>query len=261
MTPSADVVPDRATDGLDAGEGWFVYGIVLADDDPVDGLAGLDGHEVVTVRGDRVAALVSRVVVERPPGRAKELVAYSEVLDAVAARRPVVPVRFGAIVPDAGTVVDEVLAPDQDHFLALLADLTGRSQLLLRGNYVEEQVLGEIVRGDPAVAELRARTRGLPEEAAYGDRVRLGELVARAIDEIRAHDTDLLLGQVLPLVDDYVLRPVSGTERVFEVAVLVDDGRRAELEDHLEALAEEVHERIRLQLLGPTAPYDFVGET
>ena len=29
----------------------------------------------------------------------------------------------------------------------------------------------------------------------------------------------------------------------------------------LEDLAEAVHERIRLQLVGPTAPYDFVGGT
>ena len=30
-------------------------------------------------------------------------------------------------------------------------------------------------------------------------------------------------------------------------------------EDALEAVAEAMHERVRLQLLGPMAPYDFVG--
>ena len=30
--------------------------------------------------------------------------------------------------------------------------------------------------------------------------------------------------------------------------------------DRLEVLAEEVHDRVRLRLLGPTAPYDFAGE-
>ena len=32
-----------------------------------------------------------------------------------------------------------------------------------------------------------------------------------------------------------------------------------EFEEHLEGLAEAVHERIRLRLIGPVAPYDFVG--
>ena len=34
--------------------------------------------------------------------------------------------------------------------------------------------------------------------------------------------------------------------------------RASEFEDTLEGLAEAVHERIRLRLTGPVAPYDFV---
>ena len=52
---------------------------------------------------------------------------------------------------------------------------------------------------------------------------------------------------------------MAGVEHVLDVALLVDDDRRAEFEEHLEGLAEAVHERIRLRLVGPVAPYDFVG--
>ena len=45
-----------------------------------------------------------------------------------------------------------------------------------------------------------------------------------------------------------------------DVAVLVDDDRRDEFEQQLEDLAEAVHERIRLRLVGPVAPFDFVGD-
>ena len=260
MTRSADVLHDQASDALAEGEGWFVYGIVLADGNPVAGVAGLEGREIVTIRSDRVAAMVSPLAVERPPGRAKELLAYGQALDAVADRHPVVPVRFGAILPDARAVVEELLAPGEEHFHALLEDLLGRAQFMLRASYVEEQVLTEIVQSDPEVAALRERTRGLPEETAYGDRVRLGELVSRAIEDRRGYDADLLLGHVLTLVDAHVLRPVSGLEPVCDVALLVHSDQRAELDARLESLAEEVHERIRLRLMGPVAPYDFVGE-
>ena len=43
------------------------------------------------------------------------------------------------------------------------------------------------------------------------------------------------------------------------VALLVDRARSQELEDHLEYLAEQAHGRMQLTLLGPLAPYDFVG--
>ena len=35
---------------------------------------------------------------------------------------------------------------------------------------------------------------------------------------------------------------------------------REEFEDVLEGLAEALHERVRLRLVGPLAPYDFVEE-
>jgi hypothetical protein len=46
---------------------------------------------------------------------------------------------------------------------------------------------------------------------------------------------------------------------VLDVALLVDDSGAPRLVDALEALAEAVHERILLRLVGPLAPFDFVG--
>jgi hypothetical protein len=46
---------------------------------------------------------------------------------------------------------------------------------------------------------------------------------------------------------------------VLDVALLVDDDRAGAFEAHLEELAEAVHDRIRLRLVGPVAAYDFVG--
>jgi hypothetical protein len=46
---------------------------------------------------------------------------------------------------------------------------------------------------------------------------------------------------------------------VVDAALLVDSDRREDFEARLETLAEEVHGRLRLRLMGPTAPYDFTG--
>jgi hypothetical protein len=119
-------------------------------------------------------------------------------------------------------------------------------------------VLAEVVAADPEIAALSERTRGLPEDSAYGERVRLGELVARALDEKRAFDTDVLLEAVLPSVAAHHVRPGGGVDHLLDVALLVDDDRRADFEEQLEGLAEDVHDRIRLRLVGPVAPYDFV---
>jgi hypothetical protein len=160
-------------------------------------------------------------------------------------------------MPDRDSIVDDLLAPDEPWFVALVDGVRGRVQLTVQALYDEEAVLREVVESEPEIARLRAYTRDLPDDAAYGERVRLGELVGAAVDHRRAVDSAALLDEVLPFVEAHVARPVSGLERVLDVAVLVEPSRRDELETRLETLAEELHGRIRLRLLGPTAAYDF----
>lgn len=247
---------------LEPGLGWYLYGIVPVDEDGAadlpEGLAGIDDSGIEVVAHGPVGAAVGAIALERPPGRRADLVAHKTVLDALAEAGPVVPVQFGSVMPSRGAIVEDVLAPDAEHFAALLADLAGKVQFQVRATYHEGIALAEIVEGDPEIAELRRRTRELPEDAAYGERVRLGELVARAMEAKREQESWIVLDAVLPHVAAHQVRPGASVDHLVEVAVLVDEADRVAFEDALEGVAEALHERIRLQLLGPMAPYDFV---
>lgn len=258
MTAPVGAESPALTDA-DQQTGLFVYGVTAAHTVLPSGLTGLDGAPVRLVRHGPVAAVVGEIALDRPPGRRAELVAYSAVLDALTAAGPVAPVQFGSVLADDASVVDDLLAPQVELFEQVLGEVAGRSQLNLRVTYVEPVVLAEVVAADPEVRALRERTRDLPEDAGYADRVRLGELVARGVEERREADAEALLEQVLPHAAAYSLRAGAGLEHVLDVALLVDDEQRPALEEHLEGLAEAVHERMRLRLVGPTAPYDFVG--
>jgi hypothetical protein len=238
-----------------------VHGVVPADTVLPDGLLGVDGRPVELVRAERVAAVVTWIDLERPPGRRADLVAHQTVLDTLSADGPVAPVRFGSVLEDDSVVLDGLLRPQEDVFAEILGELRGRHQFNLRATYVEEVLLAELVATDPEVRALRERTRDVPEEASYRDRVRLGELVARGLQQRSEDDAGLLLDSVLPYAVAHVVRAEPSATQVLDVALLVEDDRAASLEQHLEGLAEAVHERIRLRLLGPVAPYDFAGST
>jgi hypothetical protein len=248
-------------DALPEHLGIYVYGVVESASEVQDTeLVGLDDARVVLVESGDVAAAVGVVALDRPPGRKRDLVAHSSVVDALAAMGPVVPVQFGTVLLSAADVREELLTSREEELRAMLADLSGRQQFTVRGSYNEHAVLAEVVAEDPEVAALRERTRDLPEEAAHGDRIRLGELVSRALEAKREQDTAIVMDAVLPHVVSYSPRDVGGVDQMMEVAFLVDDGERDAFEDALEAVAEAMHERVRLQLLGPMAPYDFVGQ-
>jgi hypothetical protein len=249
VTVSESVGP--ATDGL------LVYGVVPADA-TLPRLAGPAG-QLDAVPCGRVAAVVSSVPLDRPLARRDDLTAFHDAVNALAAHGPVVPVRFGSVLLDESDVAEEFLAPREDELVALLEALESRSQLTLRARYVEDVVLAEIVASDRRIQQLNERTRGLSEEESWADRVRLGELVAHALEERRQQDAAQLLDLVLPLAVEHREHGGAGADHVLEAALLVDDDRHTELEQALEEYAATVHARIRISLVGPLAPYDFVG--
>ena len=182
---TASVTPESTSNTA-----YYVYGIVPADA-PVEVVAeaGLGGQVELHTDGS-VGALVEAVEIDRPLGRRRDLVAHSTVLNTMAAHGPVLPMRFGSVVDGERAVVEELLAPQQEHFLEMLDQVAGHVQFTLRAHYVLDTVLAEIVAADPEIAQLRRETADLPEDATHFKRIRLGELVSKAVDARRRADAE-----------------------------------------------------------------------
>lgn len=242
----------------DVGLGCYLYGITAADLVVPTDLAGVDEQAVVLVPYGDIAAVTSPLPAESTLAGRAELMAHSQVLDAIAAAGPVVPVRFGSVLQSVEAVTHELLEPRHDEFLAMLGELAGHAQFTVRARYDERQVLTEVVAENAEIARLRAATRDRPDDSVYGERVRLGELVARALEAKSAEDGRRLLTELERHATAVNVRESAGLDRLLDVALLVDDRRRTEFEEAVEALAAEFAGRARLKLIGPTAPYDFV---
>ena len=238
----------------------YVYGLIKADTEIPDGLTGLGpSGRVSTIAHGRVAAVVSDVPLDRPLGLRGDLVAHETVLDSLATEGAVVPMRFPAVVEEHA-VVDELLVPNEDHFAALLDSLEGRAQFTLTGRYEQDAVLREVLEGDEEIRSLREKVRDLPEDAAYYDRVRLGELIVRALEQRRETEGADIVERLEPFVVATVSNQLAAPEDVVNVAFLVEWERQEEFEHAVEGVGEELVGRVRLRLLGPVAPYDFTPE-
>ena len=156
--------------------------------------------------------------------------------------------------------MDEFLAPNEEHFMALLVSLEGRCQFTLTGRYEQDTVLREVLEGDEEIRALRENVRELPEDAAYYDRVRLGELVVRAVEQRREIEGADILDRLAPFAVATVSNQRATPEDVINAAFLVERERQEEFENAVERVGEELAGRVRLRLLGPVAPYDFTPE-
>lgn len=238
----------------------YVYGLIRADTQLPDDLTGLGpSGRVSTIEHGEVAAIVSDIPLDRPLGTRKDLLAHEAVVDAVAATAAVLPMRFPAVVAEEG-VVEELLAPHQDHFLAVLGELDGRVQFTLKGRYVEDAVLGEVLQGNAEIRALQDKISGLSEDASYYDRVRLGELVVAVLEQQREDEATQILERVEPFAVAVVANQPGQPEDVLNAAFLVERERVQEFEDAVEDVGRDLDGRVRLRLLGPLAPYDFIPE-
>lgn len=238
---------------------FYVYGVVRADlsDDVVAEVAERAGRDLALVREEGLGAVVE----PRPPGesslRRDDVLAHSEVLNELAVPGPVIPLALGTLV-EGEDGARGMLADQAPALAAALDELTDHVQLTVRAEYDQEAVLAEVVSEDPEVAALRERTRELSEQEGYGDRVRLGELVAAAMAGKVEQDTDRALAALAPHSVRHAVTVGAGLDRLFDVAFLVRTDKQEDFEAAAEALAYDWRDRVRLSLLGPLAPFEFV---
>jgi hypothetical protein len=243
----------------------YVYGVVRSGAALPSGVAGLDDRPVSLVQdGGVCAAVVSDLPSGRALGERADLVAHQRVLNAlVDAGTVVLPFRFGAALSDRAAVEKELLAGNSERLGQVLDQLEGRVELRLKATYVQDRVLQEIMGAEPEIAELSRRLREVPADAAdavYYDRVRLGELIAQAMGARREVDGQVLLEGAAPAAEAFARKSPAREEDVLDASFLVRADRRAAFEEAVEQLGETHGERIRIRLIGPLPPYDFVPE-
>jgi hypothetical protein len=245
------------------GKGVYVYGILPGDIEMTHDRTGVGDPpgQVRIVRSEKLAALVSDVEIGKPLGSPADLTTHKKILDDSAADVPVLPLRFGAVMVSDEAVVSELLAPNDDDFSYTLDELDGRREYVIKGRYDEREMLESVLAQDAGAARLSEEIRGADPDATRDARIQLGELISGAIAAQRAKDTQLvqeaMTGHCVAAV---VREPTHELDAVY-LAVLLDSSQEKHLDQVIRDLAGSWAGRVELRVLGPQAPYDFVGVT
>lgn len=239
----------------------YVYGILPGDIEVEGGATGVGDPpgEVRVIREGDLAALVSDVDVSKPLGRPEDLSAHEELLDSVAAEVPVLPLRFGAVVTGDDGVAQELLAANHDEFAAALRQLEGHAEYVVKGRYVEQAILREVLEEDEEAAQLRDQIKAADPDATRELRMQLGELINEAVTAKREQATRAVGDAVEGHVTASVVREPSHELDAVHAAFLVASDAADGLEKAVSRLARDWDGRIELRLIGPIAAYDFVG--
>jgi hypothetical protein len=216
---------------------------------------GVAGRPVKSIEQDGLAALASELAEEKLRVRRRDLRQHLKVLEEAFARTTIVPCAFGMVLESRRAVENEFLDARHSELSALLERLKDRLQLNVTVTYDEEAVLRAIVAAEPAIARLSAESRSLGDAGHFAS-IRLGELVAAALQERREADAMRLLDRLSAVAEDVVTEQAAETT-VLKGSFLVLRERVIEFDQALETLAETEAPLLFFESIGPLPPTAF----
>ncbi|MGY0490332.1 GvpL/GvpF family gas vesicle protein [Streptomyces sp. WG-D5] len=237
----------------------YVYGITAADHPSLpEGMEGI-GSPALTVRtvtGGGLAALVSDSPENLRPKR-RDLLAHQNVLSEAGGGGTVLPMRFGSVATDDDAVA-AALEEHADHYQERLTALRDRVEYNVKAQHDEEAVLRAVMTDQPDLRALVERNRAAGG-GSHEDKMRLGEMVAKAVQQREAEDGEVVRSRLEPHADAISPAPDS-TGWITNLSFLVD---RASSERLLEAIEElrTAHPHLVFRVNGPLPPYSFVEQT
>lgn len=236
----------------------YVYGVVRSEGASPPPGAGIDDKPVGVVAHGSVAALTSDVPAEFVEAGREELLAHTRVLEEAMEGSVVLPMRFGVVLPDEETIQARLLDPYAEMLEEQLREMDGKVEVTIKGIHDEEAILREVIAESREIAGLREAIQGKPEAATYYERIRLGELVAAALDEKRAAMAPRIVDRLAPFaVDVRVGEPVHERMAV-NASFLVERAGLAKFDEAVDQVGAELAGRVQLKYTGPLPPHSFV---
>jgi hypothetical protein len=235
----------------------YVYGVLRADHKPpkMKGIADQPLHEVSS---GNLAALVSELNdLTLQLGR-EEMTKHVEVLDKAQENGTVLPMRFGVVMDGEPAIKEHLLEAHREELEQQLTELTGKVELRVRAVYEEQTLLREIVSENAEIAKFRQSLQGKPDDATYYARIRLGELVAEAIQRKREADAAAILDPLEPLAHVTNIGEPPNERVAVTASFLVDEKRMPEFDKAVDGIGRAQANRMKIKYTGPLPPHSFV---
>jgi hypothetical protein len=223
---------------------------------------GIPGGEplVYTVHQRDLAACVSDYPAQAAiRADAEHCLAHERVLGAIMKRFTILPFEFGTVAPSEAAVV-KLLSRHRNSIKLALRRLHGRAEVVVKAFWKSfEAAAQEVVKEHAAIAHYRQEIASKPPEGTYQDRIRIGEMVAAALDEKRKRDAAELMRALKRSAVNATSGATVGDMMVLNAAFLIRKADFPGFERTLKTLGKRLDGRLDFKYSGPLPPYSFTG--
>jgi hypothetical protein len=237
--------------------GEYLYAIAALTKNRTFDVAGIDGGAVYLVRKGPVAAVVSDCARQKLRPERVHLAAHTEVLQRLMLESTVLPMAFGTIADDV-TAVRQLLALNQEVFLEQLERVAGKVEMGLRVKWDVPNIFEYFIDLHPELRAARDRLLGNQRPPRQEDRIELGQLFDRLLNEDRQAHAEKLEEALAPCCAEIKPSPLRNVNEVANLNCLVGRSDQKQLEEAVFQAARLFDNNYAFDLNGPWAPHNFV---
>ena len=243
-------------------EGRYIYGIIRHTGRIEFGNIGI-GKRADLVYGisfKDICAVVSNSPVVQYEARRINLTTHEKVLEEVMKDFTVLPVRFSTISEhDDDTGILKILENEYDKFNGLLIDMHQKKELGLKIMAQETDIYESIVEKYTEIKNLREKLMHLPPDKTHYQRMKIGEMVAEALNKEKEILKETILSQLAPLAEEMKINDNYGEMMILNAAFLIKNSTEPVFDKIVNELDEKFGKFLTFKYVGTLPPYNFVN--
>ena len=238
-------------------QGKYLYAFIAGAQALDFEISGIDDGKVYLIEQGGVCAVVSDVPNIKLRPERRRLAAHQGVLKRLMEQTTVLPVTFG-VVADDPQAVENILITNRDVFFEQLERVFNKVEMGLRVTWDVPNIFDYFIQIHPTLRAARDRFFGGHREPSQEDKIELGRMFNRLLDEDREKYTD----DVEEVLGQYCFEIKSNKCRVenevMNLVCLVGRDDEARFEDGILKAANLFDNNFSFDYNGPWAPHNFV---
>ncbi len=243
-------------------KGYYMYGIIGTGQKQDFGSIGIGEKNefVYTIHYQNLAAIVSRSPIIKYAVTRANSMAHIKVLEMAMQNYTILPVRFCTIAESEEIIIEKVLQARYQEFVDLLAEMKGKTELGVRARWTDlDAIFAEVVEENKAIKFIKeALLNEKNEQKKYAGRIKIGQLVQKALEEKKKREAEELLADLKPLSLDCKEMVIYGDMNLISAAFLITREQESAFDLKMQEMEKAYGTRKQLKYVGPVVPYNFV---
>jgi len=237
--------------------GRYLYAVIDSSEELTYDALGIDGGIVYSISDSHVSAVVSDVPNEKIRPERRRLAAHQEVLKRLMEASTPLPLTFG-IIANSPKAIQRILTSNREAFLDQLHRVAGKVEMGLRVTWDVPNIFEYFVSTHRELRSVRDRLFGTHREPTQEEKIEVGRMFERLINEDRATYTDMVEQILSPKCFEIKSNKPRNEQEVMNLACLVGREDQPKFEAAIFKAAEVFDNNFTFDYNGPWAPHNFV---